>query len=155
MKQINLFEKIIGSGFYTGFLPFAPGTFGSLAALLIYIIPGFENTFIIVPSIIVLFFYGVYVSSKFEKIYGKDPKQCTVDEIVGTWISFVALPKSFFATITAFIIWRIMDIVKLAPIKDIENIKGGWGIMLDDVVAGFYSVFLAHIIVTLFGVYFK
>jgi phosphatidylglycerophosphatase A len=155
MKQINLFEKIIGSGFYTGYLPVAPGTFGSVVAVLIYAIPGFENAFIIVPSIVVLFFYGVYVSSKFEKIYGKDPKQCTVDEIVGTWISLVALPKSLLATITAFTIWRIMDIGKPAPIKDIENIKGGWGIMLDDVVAGFYSVFLAHIIVTLVGIYFK
>ena len=70
MKQINLFEKIVGSGFYTGYIPFASGTFGSLIAIFIYLIPGFEQLYIILPSIVILFVYGVYVSSKFEKVYG-------------------------------------------------------------------------------------
>ena len=51
MKQINWFEKIIGSGFYTGYIPFASGTFGSLAAIVIYLIPGFERLEIIIPVI--------------------------------------------------------------------------------------------------------
>ena len=66
MKPINLFEKIVGSGLYTGYIPIASGTFGSIVGVLIYLIPGFENPYVIIPSIIILFVYGIYVSGKFE-----------------------------------------------------------------------------------------
>jgi phosphatidylglycerophosphatase A len=153
MKQINLFEKIIGSGFYTGYIPIASGTFGSMIAILIYLIPGFENLYIIIPSIIIFYFYGLFISSKFEKIYGKDPSQCTVDEIVGTWIALIALPKTLFITLTSFIIWRVLDIIKPFPAKNSENLSGGFGIMTDDVISGLYSLLILHFIVYIFGVY--
>lgn len=153
MKQINSFEKIIGSAFYTGYIPFASGTFGSLAALIIYFIPGFEKLWIIIPSIMILFVYGVYVSSKFEAVYGKDPSECTVDEVVGTWIALIALPKTFLIAITSFFIWRILDIIKPFPASTSENLPGGWGIMMDDVISGFYTLIVVHFIVYLFGVY--
>ena len=82
--KINFIEKLIGSGFYTGYIPFASGTFGSIVALLIYWIPGFENPVIMFIAIIIFATYGVYVGNKFDKKYGKDPAECTVDEIVGT-----------------------------------------------------------------------
>lgn len=153
MKQINLFEKIIGSGLFTGYIPFASGTFGSLIAIFIYWIPGFEQLHIVLPAIVILFIYGVYVSSKFENVYGKDPSQCTVDEVVGTWIALVAIPKSFLLTLTSFFIWRALDIIKPYPARSSEKLPGGWGIMIDDVVSGFYSVILVHLIVYTFGVY--
>ena len=153
MKQINWFEKLIGSGFYTGYVPIASGTFGSLVAIVIYIIPGFERLEIIIPAIIVLFFYGLFVSSKFEKVYGKDPSQCTVDEVVGTWIALIALPKSFLIVFTTFLIWRVLDIIKPFPAAASENLPGGLGIMIDDVISGVYSLFIVHFIVYIFGVY--
>ena len=153
MKPINLFEKIIGSGLFTGYIPVASGTFGSLIAIVIYWIPGFEQIHIILPSIVILFIYGVYVSSKFEKVYGKDPSQCTVDELVGTWISLIAIPKSILLTRTSFFIWRALDIIKPFPARSSEKLPGGWGIMIDDVISGFYSVILVHLIVYSFGVY--
>lgn len=153
MKQINLFEKIIGSGFYTGYIPVASGTFGSLAAIIIYLIPGFEELHIILPSIAILFIYGVFVSSKFENVYGKDPSQCTVDEIVGSWIALIALPKTMYITITSFLVWRALDIIKPFPARSSEKLSGGWGIMIDDVIAGFYSLIIVHLIVYSFGVY--
>ncbi len=153
MKQINLFEKIIGSGLFTGYIPIASGTFGSIVALLIYFIPGFEKLWIIIPAIILLFIYGVYVSYKFENIYGKDPAECTVDEVVGTWIALIALPKTLLIVITSFFIWRLLDIIKPFPARTAENLPGGWGIMMDDVISGIYSLILVHIIVYLFGVY--
>lgn len=153
MKQINLFEKIIGSGLFTGYIPIASGTFGSFVALLIYFIPGFEKLWIIIPAIILLFIYGVYVSYKFENIYGKDPAECTVDEVVGTWIALIALPKTVLIVITSFFIWRLLDIIKPFPAGTSENLPGGWGIMMDDVISGIYSLILVHLIVYLFGVY--
>jgi phosphatidylglycerophosphatase A len=153
MKQINWFEKLVGSGFYTGYIPIASGTFGSLAAILIYIIPGFERLEIIIPAIILLFLYGLIVSSKFEKVYGKDPYQCTVDEVVGTWISLIALPKTIFIVFTSFLIWRALDIIKPFPARTSEKLPGGLGIMIDDVISGFYSLIILHLIVYTFGVY--
>lgn len=153
MKPINLFEKIIGSGLFTGYIPIASGTFGSLIATLIYLIPGFENLYIIIPSILILFTYGIFVSTKFEKVYGKDPSQCTVDEVVGTWIALIALPKTILITLTSFLIWRVLDIIKPFPARDAENLKAGLGIMMDDVISGFYTLIIVHLIVYFFGVY--
>ena len=153
MKQINWFEKIIGSGFYTGYIPFASGTFGGLAAIVIYLIPGFERLEIIIPAIVLFFGYGLFVSFKFEKVYGKDPSQCTVDEVVGTWIALIALPKTLLIVLTSFLIWRALDIIKLFPARTSEKLPGGFGIMIDDVIAGFYSLIIVHLIVYTFGVY--
>jgi len=153
MKQINWFEKLIGSGFYTGYVPIASGTFGSLVAIVIYIIPGFERLEIIIPAIILLFSYGLFVSSKFEKVYGKDPSQCTVDEVVGTWIALIALPKSFLIVFTTFLIWCVLDIIKPFPARSSEKLPGGFGIMIDDVISGFYTVVIVHLFVYVFGVH--
>lgn len=153
MKQINLFEKIVGSGLFTGYIPFASGTFGSLIALFIYWIPGFEQIYVIAPAIILLFIYGIFITSKFESVYGKDPSQCTVDEFVGTWIALIALPKTFFISLTSFMIWRILDIIKPFPARTSENLNAGWGIMMDDVISGLYTLIILHLIVYFFGVY--
>jgi phosphatidylglycerophosphatase A len=153
MKQINWFEKLIGSGFYTGYIPIASGTFGSIAAIAIYLIPGFEKLEIIVPAIILFFLYGLVVSTKFEKVYGKDPSQCTVDEVVGTWISLIALPKTFLIILTSFLIWRTLDIIKPFPARTSEKLPGGLGIMIDDVISAFYTLIIVHLTVYTFGVY--
>jgi len=153
MKQINWFEKLIGSGFYTGYIPIASGTFGSLIAIAIYLIPGFEKLEIIIPAIVLFFGYGLFVSFKFEKVYGNDPSQCTVDEVVGTWIALIALPKTLLIVLTSFLIWRALDIIKPFPARTSENLPGGFGIMIDDVISGFYSLIIVHLIVYTFGVY--
>jgi phosphatidylglycerophosphatase A len=153
MKQINWFEKLIGSGFYTGYIPIASGTFGSLIAIAIYLIPGFEKLEIIIPAIVFFFGYGLFVSFKFEKVYGNDPSQCTVDEVVGTWIALIALPKTLLIVLTSFLIWRALDIIKPFPARTSENLPGGFGIMIDDVISGFYSLIIVHLIVYTFGVY--
>jgi phosphatidylglycerophosphatase A len=144
--KLNLIEKILGSGFFTGYIPFASGTFGSLAAVIIYLIPGFENPTILLLLISIFTVVGVNLGSKFEKIYGKDPKECTIDEFVGTWISLLFLPKNLVYVLGAFLIWRIFDIIKPFPANYVEKIKGGWGIMLDDIIAGFYSFIVIQII---------
>jgi len=149
--KINFLEKFLGSGFYSGYSSVASGTVGSLAALLIYFIPGFENLYIIIPALILFFIYGVIVGSKFERLYGKDPAQCTIDEIVGTWIALIALPKSIGIIITSFLLWRLLDIIKPEPARMLEKIKGGFGIMIDDVISAAYSLIIMHLIVYLFG----
>jgi phosphatidylglycerophosphatase A len=151
--KINFFEKFIGSGFYTGYFPVASGTVGSAAAVLIYLIPGFEQLFIIIPVTILFMVYGIFVGTKFEAEYGKDPAQCTVDEVVGTWISLIALPKTLWIIATAFFLWRILDIIKPPPARNLEKLNGGLGIMIDDVISGIYTLIIMHLVVYLFGTF--
>ena len=151
MVKLSFIEKLLGSGFYTGYIPFASGTFGTLAALFIYLIPGFENPYVIIPAIIIFFIYGVYVGNKFENVYGKDPSECTIDEVVGTWISYLLLPKTIGIIIITFFLWRALDIFKPYPARKLEDLNGGLGIMIDDVVSGFYTLIIMHLVVYFFG----
>lgn len=149
--RINFFEKLIGSGFYTGYIPLASGTFGSIAALLIYhFIPGFEEPYIILPSIITFVLLGIIIGNKFEKLYGKDPAECTIDEVVGMWISLLFLPKEIWISLTAFVVWRALDIIKPFPAKKLESLDGGLGILMDDIVSAVYSLIIVHIIFNYF-----
>jgi phosphatidylglycerophosphatase A len=150
--KINFFEKLIGSGFYSGYIPFIPGTFGSLAGLLIYLIPGFEKLYIIIPAIIIITLIGIPIGTRFEKFYGlTDPPYCTIDEIAGMWVSLVLVPKSFFPVILAFFVWRIMDIIKPYPARKLENLEGGLGVMMDDISAGVYSLLFVHLFLLIFS----
>jgi phosphatidylglycerophosphatase A len=148
--KLNFFEKLIGSGFYTGYIPFASGTWGSLAALIIYLIPGFEKPVIIIPAIVLFTILGIFIGNKFDVVYGKDPAECTVDEMVGMWISLLFLPKTILVVTAAFLCWRAFDIFKPAPARELESLKGGVGIMMDDIVAGIYSLLLLHLILFIF-----
>ena len=148
--KLNFVEKLIGSGFYSGFIPFAPGTFGSLVALLFYLIPGFENPTVLLFVISLFTVLGVLIGNKFELVYGKDPKQCTIDEMVGMWISLIFIPKKIWFIVIAFVIWRVLDIIKPFPANVAEKINGGMGIMLDDIIAAIYTLAIIHIIIYLF-----
>ncbi len=144
--KLSIIDKALGSFLFTGYIPFASGTWGSLAALGIYLIPGFENPNILVILISFFIVIGIPIGSKFEKFYGKDPAQCTIDEAVGTWISLLFIPKNIFFVPLSFVIWRLLDILKPFPARQAEKIKGGWGIMLDDIISGLYTFILMQII---------
>lgn len=143
-------KKIVGSGFYSGYIPFAPGTFGSLVALAIYLVPSFQNYYVIVTFIVVGFLIGIPLGNYFEEKYGKDPKQFTFDEFIGTWIAFLFLPQTIELIVFTFVTWRLFDIVKPFPANRAESINGGLGIMLDDVISGMYSLIIMYIFKILF-----
>lgn len=149
--RINFIEQAVGSGLYTGYIPIASGTFGSMIGLLIYAIPGFEQPLIIIPAIIIFSIWGKFIGDKFDVIYGKDPSECTIDEVVGMWISLLFLPKTLIISTAAFLSWRLFDIVKPWPARQLESLKGGTGIMIDDIVAGFYSMLFIHLILLIFN----
>ncbi len=151
MKELNFIEKMLGSGFYTGYIPFASGTFGSLAGLIIYYIPGFEKPVIIIPVILLFIIYGIFVGSKFEKVYGKDPSECTIDEVTGMWISLLFLPKIFWLSLIVFFLWRISDIIKPFPARRLEILQGGLGIMIDDIISSLYVLLIVQLYINLIG----
>jgi phosphatidylglycerophosphatase A len=143
-------SKILSSGIFSGYFPYAPGTIGSLVALLIFLIPGFSQIYLLIPIILISFLIGIPLGNNFEKIYGKDPKQFTWDEFVGTWIAFLITPKSLVWIVVTFIIWRLFDILKPFPANKAEELNGGLGIMLDDVISGMYSLIIIYIFKVLF-----
>jgi phosphatidylglycerophosphatase A len=149
LGKISFIEKIIGSGFYTGFIPLASGSFASLIAAIIFFIPGFEKSYIILPVIIISFIIGIPIGNKFELKYGKDPAQCTIDEMMGMWISLFLIPKSVINIVIGFFIWRFFDIIKPYPARNLEKLKGGLGIMIDDFIAALYSLITLHILLFL------
>ncbi len=131
--------EFIATGFFSGKLPKMPGTWGSvLAAVLIYLFwtPSIELQ---VAAILVTFFLSVFSSDYVSKRLGnKDPDCVVIDEIIGMQVAFIGLPAEHNLKLTflGLIIFRIIDIMKPPPIPLFEKLPGGWGITVDDVVAG-------------------
>ncbi len=150
---VDFFTKVIGSGLFTGFIPAASGTFGSMAALLFFFIPGFAEWYVLIPATVILFFAGVRAAEKMEKVYGQDPSQVTVDEFVGMWMSLWFIPFSYLNLGMAFVIFRLLDILKPYPAAQFDKGTGGWNIMLDDVIAAVYTNIIIQIAlrITLFN----
>ena len=138
--------RFVATFFYLGKLPFAPGSWGSLGALLLWLL--LPVTFSVHLSvIIILFVLGVYSSSKMAKyLDDHDPSEVVIDEVVGMGVSLFMLPHSFGLYLLAFILFRIFDIFKPLFIYRIQNLSGGWGIMLDDVLAGLITFALVNCI---------
>jgi phosphatidylglycerophosphatase A len=94
-------------------------------------------------------FIGIWASNTVETETGKDPGIVVIDEYVGQWISLLFLPRTIWIFIAAFILFRILDILKPFPAAKFEEIRGGAGIMLDDLIAGIYSNILIHLVIFL------
>ncbi len=143
--RISPISKFIATGFFSGYAPIAPGTAGSLVAVFIYWF--FINSNLQLFFLMLVFFIlGVSTSTKFEKRDGHDPSIVVVDEMVGMWISLLFLEKKILTVLISFLFFRAMDIIKPPPAKKFDNIRGGLGIMMDDIVAGVYANILTQIL---------
>lgn len=137
----------IATGFYSGFIPIAPGTFGSILGIpLCYLISKIDPAFI-VPVVILLILFSIGVAHKAEKYLDQnDPGCIVIDEIVGFVVVLFGLPLNWYLIILGFIFFRCFDIVKPFPIRQLEkHTKGGFGIVLDDILAGVYTNLLLRL----------
>ncbi|SVD29845.1 uncharacterized protein METZ01_LOCUS382699 [marine metagenome] len=133
-------ERVIATCFYLGKLPYAPGSAGSLGALILWF---FLPLDFLIHSImiLILFIVGVYSSKKVEEeLETDDPSEIVIDEVVGMGISLFMLPHSVILYFLAFCIFRVFDIFKPSFIFHVQNLPGGWGVMLDDVLAGVFTL---------------
>ena len=135
----SFITKLFASALFSGYSPIASGTVGSAVALALYFIPGFESPIIIGLVTLSVFILGVRAANLMERRYGHDPSVVTIDEVVGMWISLILLPKTFIIAIAAFLLFRLLDIIKPSPARKFDNMNGGFGIMMDDVIAGIYT----------------
>ena len=139
------FTKYFATLFGIGFIPLAPGTFGSLFAILIWYV--FIDLFSIF-YFIVLFLFVLSVSFYLTDIYldnykKKDPSEVIVDEFLGQSIPLLFIVNfNIYEVLIAFVTFRFFDIYKIYPINIIEDLKGSYGVILDDIVAGIYSLII-------------
>ena len=135
-------------GFGSGLLPKAPGTFGTLAAIPLYLLLAPSSVSIYLVSVIVMSIAGIYICGQAAKDAGVHDHGAIVwDEIVGFLMTMFMIPLSWKSVIVGFILFRIFDIFKPWPISFIDkNVHGGLGIMLDDIIAGLAALACMHLI---------
>lgn len=134
---------IVSTGVYTGYSPLVPGTVGTLVGIPIFLLLSFFNPLIYGLATLIIFSMGVWSSGKAEAIFErKDAPPIVIDEIVGFLIAMFFVPKKGVNIILGFFLFRFFDIVKPYPANVMnKRVKGGWGIVLDDVFAGIYTNF--------------
>lgn len=146
MKKIPYnISRLISSFFGIGFMPVAGGTFGSIAGAAIYYFL-WRREIIFYAVLFFLTLIGFFVSERAELAFGKkDARPIVIDEGVGMLVSLVLVPLNWINFIIVFALFRIFDITKPYPIRRLEKMPAGFGIMLDDIVAGLYANLLFHI----------
>lgn len=148
IPHIPFFINLFGTGFFSGYFPFASGTFGSMVALLIFLFDCFKEWYFLIILILVFFIIGIFVSEKIENMVGHDPSIVVIDEFVGMWISLLFVTINIYTIILAFILFRFFDIIKPYPANYYNKKRGGMAIMIDDVIAGLYAnIFLQIVII--------
>ena len=133
---------LIATGCYSGYLPKAPGTWGSLAGLLLFLLLQPLDLLPYLAVVLVLFIAGTLAAGEAEKILdNRDPGVVVIDEIVGMLITMSGVPLTLLTLFLGFVLFRFFDIAKPFPVNFFDRrFHGGLGIMLDDVVAGLYSL---------------
>lgn len=155
--KINIFANAFNSVLFTGYIPFASGTFGSAFALLFLLIPGFDNIFIISLLSAVCFVLCLLTASKMLKKFGDDPSVLVIDEVIGMWVTLIVFkilngfsePFSLIYVIITFLMFRFFDIVKIQPAGYFDRMKNVFGVLMDDIVAGVYAGVISYLIVLL------
>ncbi len=146
-KKLNSFIATTGG---IGYLPLAPGTWaaGALAILWFFVCQKFPDTIIWqVLLACLLFIGGVYFSGKLISDKEKDPSFVVIDEVAGMAVTLLFIPLAWQNFVVGFILFRFFDILKPLGIKKMEKMRKGWGIMLDDILAGIYSNIALHLLI--------
>ena len=153
-KEKNTIAKIIATGFGSGYSPIAPGTAGALVGcLLLWALQHFFPVYFsgelawagLWALLLIFFLLGVKCTDVLEPEWGHDPQRIVVDEMVGVWTAMLFVPFNLLHLAVAFVLFRIFDIWKPLGIRQMEKLGGGWGVMMDDVLAGVYSLIVMHL----------
>ncbi|MGH7888971.1 MAG: phosphatidylglycerophosphatase A family protein [Thermodesulfobacteriota bacterium] len=143
--------QFIATFFYLGYSPIAPGTAGTLGAVLpFYLLAHFSHPiyFLFVLGFIIL---SIWVSTEACTAFGEsDPNEVVVDEVCGYLVTMFLVPTSTVNVVLGFFLFRFFDILKPPPIRRIERLPGGFGIVADDVAAGIYANIILQIITRVF-----
>ena len=152
-KDFPIVPKLLATSFGAGFLPVAPGTWGALVAIVLWI-PLYiwaSPSFTVIATVcaaMIYFVAGTWASNVAEKYWGKDPVVACADETVGQWIALIPVNGliPWWEIIIAFVLFRLFDIYKPLGIRTMEKLPRGWGMMADDILAGIYSAIILYVL---------
>jgi len=152
-------HKAITTVLGLGYAPIAPGTFGAMGGVILMGLVYHFNLPLPLPFfialIIIITLVGVWSTNKVSPIWGDDPSKVVVDELAGYLITMLFVPLSWTTILIGFVLFRFFDILKPLGIRWIDkNLKDGWGVMFDDVLAGIYSCLILHLYIYLSANYF-
>jgi phosphatidylglycerophosphatase A len=130
----------IATAGYVGRFPFAPGTAGSLAGIALYALVRQANSwtleFVVVIATLLL---GIWSATVVERLIGKDPSIVVIDEVLGMLMTLAFLDVTVSGAIAGFVLFRLFDVIKPFPVGRLEHLQAGYGVMMDDAMAGVYS----------------
>ncbi len=144
-----LFHKIFTTTFGIGYLK-GGGTFAAIFTCVCWYLAwsgGFPPLYLSLLIIAVVTFVGIWSSTIVEKIWGKDPSRVVIDEVAGMCIGLLFIPVKIKYVLFALILFRFFDIVKPLYIRKMEQLPTGWGIMMDDILAGVYTNIIVSAVV--------
>jgi len=144
------FIMMIATGFYSGYLPKAPGTWGSLLAIPIYLLLAALTPRQYLLALAAIIILAIITAGGAEKIIDrKDPGVIVIDEIAGMLITLIGAPNHWLVLLLGFGLFRFFDIVKPFPIRWVDrHINGGFGIVLDDCIAGLFAMLILQAVIT-------
>lgn len=136
------------SWFGTGFFPVASGTVGTLGAIPLYLVLARLPLWLYLVTLVPFFFLSSWVSGAAEREFGqKDSGKIVIDEVMGFLITMAGAPVDWRSVVIGFFLFRFFDIVKVPPARYFDRqVKNGYGVVLDDVVAGLYACAALHAI---------
>jgi phosphatidylglycerophosphatase A len=149
VTRVAIFVATAG---YCGYFPFAPGTVGSAAGLVVYTLIWWAGSPIIeVGAIAALFAAGVWAGTTAERYFGGiDPGPVVIDEVVGMLITLAFVPVGWSGAAAGFFLFRLFDVVKPWPAGSLERLHGGLGVMADDAMAAVYANLALRLLMWLF-----
>lgn len=138
MTRLAVFIATFG---YCGYFPFAPGTVGSAAGLLVYLIVWWSKSPAVeVALIVALFLAGTWAGTVAERYFGGiDPGPIVIDEVAGMLITLAFIPVGVSGALAGFFLFRVFDVLKPFPARRFESLHGGLGVMADDAMAAVYA----------------
>lgn len=146
---LPVWKQLIVSGLYTGLSPLASGTIASALAATVYFLPFGTNLWFLLGISAAAYGVGIPLSRDAEKVLGHDPSYVTIDEFAGQWLAmaspFLFVHDPTWAVLT-FLMFRIFDIAKVWPASYFDSLRGGFGIMTDDIAAAVYANLLSHLL---------
>ena len=150
MLRVELSEWL-ATCFKIGHLPIAPGTWGSLVAIIgWWLWLQYLDPLVFIVLIIAIFTIGVFATNTIIDHTGeKDPSRVIIDEVAGQWVGLLILPDGMLYFGGAFLLFRFLDILKPWPIRQMEQFPKGWGVMLDDILAGLLTLGLIQVVSSL------
>jgi len=148
---VEIIQKFFITAGFSGYLPIAPGSWGSLVACLLLWFFWPAQWYYQILVIAAFYPVAVYFAGVGIGYFGPDGRRIVIDEVMGQAITLFMVPHNAIAYVIGFVAFRIFDVVKPAPAKNSEKIPGGRGVVADDMIAGVYSLITLQLIIAFLG----